>query len=86
LRRNIAQLEENIKTLRLNLTLAGETHRMYEEAYRQGAADLQSLYSARDNMLLAENRLLSEQYNLASALLELEKELGLSFGTLMRWD
>jgi outer membrane protein TolC len=84
LRRNIIRSAETIETLRLNVTLAGETRRMYEEAYRQGAADLQSVHSARDTVLLAENQLLSEQYNLAAAVLELEKELSLPFGTLMR--
>jgi outer membrane protein TolC len=83
LRRNIIQSEETIETLRLNITLAEETRKTYEDAYRRGAADLQSLYSARDNVLLAENQLLSEQYNLAAAALELEKELAVPFGTLM---
>ncbi|MDR0685662.1 MAG: TolC family protein [Spirochaetaceae bacterium] len=86
LRRNITQSAENIETLRLNLTLAEETREMYEESYRRGAADLQNVYSARDAVLLAENRLLSEQYNLAQAILELETELDLPFGTLMRWE
>ncbi|MHB9292528.1 hypothetical protein Holit_01626 [Hollandina sp. SP2] len=86
LRRNITQAAGTIETLHLNVTLAGETHRMYEESYRRGAADLQSVYSARDTVLLAENQLLSEQYNLAAAILELEKELALPFGTLMRWE
>jgi outer membrane protein TolC len=86
LRRNITQSAEAVETLRLNVTLAGENYKMYEEAYRLGAADLQSVYSARDTVLLAENQLLSEQYNLAAAILELEKELALPFGTLMRWE
>ncbi|MDR2738908.1 MAG: TolC family protein, partial [Treponema sp.] len=80
LRRNITQSAEAVETLRLNVTLAGENYKMYEEAYRRGAADLQSVYSARNNILLAENQLLSEQYNLAAAILELEKELSLPFG------
>jgi outer membrane protein TolC len=84
LRRNITQSAEAVETLRLNVTLAGENYKMYEEAYRRGAADLQSVYSARNNVLLAENQLLSEQYNLAAAILELEKELALPFGSLMR--
>ncbi|MDR1106574.1 MAG: TolC family protein [Treponema sp.] len=86
LRRDIAQSGEAVETLRLNVTLAGESYRAYEDAYRRGAVDIQSLYSARDNVLLAENQLLSEQYNLAAAILELEKELALPFGTLMRWE
>jgi outer membrane protein TolC len=86
LRRNITQSEEAIETLRLNVALAEETRRTYEDAYRRGAADLQSVYSARNNVQLAENQLLSEQYNLAAALLELEKELAVPFGTCMRWE
>jgi outer membrane protein len=86
LRRNITQSGDAIETLRLNVTLAEETRRTYEDAYRRGAVDLQSLYSARNNIQLAENQLLSEQYNLAAALLELEKELAVPFGTYMRWE
>jgi outer membrane protein TolC len=86
LRRNIIQSGETIETLRLNLTLAGETYKAYEDSYRRGASDLQRLYSARDNVLLAENQLLAEQYNLAAAILELEKELSVPFGTFMRWE
>jgi outer membrane protein TolC len=86
LQRNIAQSWETIEILRLNVTLAGETRRVYEDSYQQGATDLQSLYSVRDNVSLAENQLLSEQYNLAAAILELEKELAVPFGTFMRWE
>jgi outer membrane protein TolC len=86
LRRNISQSAATIETLRLNASLAGETQRMYEEAYRDGAADLQSLYSARDNVLMAHNKILSEQYNLMAAILELEKELNLPFGSIGRLD
>jgi outer membrane protein len=86
LRREIIQSGEAVETLRLNVTLAGETYRAYEDSYRRGAVDIQSLYSARDNVLLAENQLLSERYNLAAAILELEKELAVPFGTFMRWE
>ena len=86
LRRNISQSAAAIKTLRLNLNLAGENQKMYEEAYRNGAADLQSLYSARDNVFIAHNKILSEQYNLMAAILELEKELNLPFGSIGRFD
>jgi outer membrane protein TolC len=82
LRRNISQSLETIKTLALNVILAEETYAMYEESYRQGAADLQSLRSARDSLSLAQNHVLEEQYNLASAVLDLEKELNIPFGSL----
>jgi outer membrane protein TolC len=86
LRRNITQSARAIETLRLNVTLAEETRGMYEETYQRGAVDIQSVYSARDKVLLAENHLLSEQYNLAAAILELEKELAVPFGTIMHWE
>jgi outer membrane protein TolC len=82
LRKNIVQTLENVETSRLNVTLAEETYRMYEEAYRTGAADFQSLRSAQDSLSLAQNRVLEEQYNLAAAFLELEKELNVPFGSL----
>jgi outer membrane protein TolC len=81
LRRNIAQSLDNIETLRLNITLAEETYEMHDEAYRKGAADLQSLRSAQDSLSLAQNRLLEERYNLALAVLELEKEINVPFGS-----
>ena len=86
LTRNIAQSTETIETLRLNVTLADENHKMYDEAYRKGAADLQSLYAARDSVSMAHNKLLSERYNLIASILELEKELNLDFGTIGRFE
>jgi outer membrane protein TolC len=86
LMRNIAQSTETIETLRLNVTLAEENHKMHEDSYRKGAADLQSLYNARDSVSLAHNKLLSEQYNLISAILELEKELNFDFGSIGRFE
>jgi outer membrane protein TolC len=82
LERNIAQSIETIDTLVLNVTLAEETREMYEEAYRQGTADFQSLRSARDSLSSAQNSVLEERYNLAAAILELEKELDIPFGSL----
>jgi len=81
--RDIARSEETIETLRLNVTLAEETLRMYTESYRSGTIDLQSLYSTRDNLRTAQNRLLSEQFNLLSSILEIEKELNIPFGSLL---
>ncbi|MDR1316616.1 MAG: TolC family protein [Spirochaetales bacterium] len=82
LERNIAQSFEIIETLGLNVTLAEDTNKMYEEAYRNGTADLQSVYSSRDNLSIAHNKLLSERYNLVSAILELEKEFNIPFGNI----
>jgi outer membrane protein TolC len=84
--RDITRSEETIETLRLNVTLAEETLKMYTESYRNGAVDLQTLYSTRDNLRTAQNRLLSEQFTLLSAILELEKELNIPFGNILRHE
>jgi hypothetical protein len=55
---------------------------MYEESYRNGTEDLQNLRAAQDSLALAQNRLLEEQYNRALAVLELELELNIPFGSL----
>jgi outer membrane protein TolC len=82
LQRNIIRSLENIEILGLTVTLAEETYKMYGESYRRGAADFQSLRSAQDSLLLAKNKALEEQYNLAAMILELEKELSIPFGSL----
>jgi outer membrane protein TolC len=87
----IAQLERSVEksagsleTLSLNVELAQRNYDMTAEAYRQGAADLQKLRSAADSLSQAGVRLQSEQYNLIAAILDLEKELNIPFGTLPR--
>ena len=83
--RDVARSEETIETLRLNITLAEETLRMQGDAYRQGAVELQTLNSTRDNLWAAQNRLLSEQFNLLSVILDLERELNIPFGSIA-WE
>jgi outer membrane protein TolC len=68
--------------MKLNVELAQSTYQMYEDSFRRGAVDYQRLRSAGDSLEQAKNRLLQEQYNLVSALLDLEKELNIPFGTL----
>jgi outer membrane protein TolC len=82
LQRNIIRSLENIEILGLTVTLAEETYKMYEESHRRGAVDFQSLRSAQDSLLLAQNKALEEQYNLAATILELKKELNIPFGSL----
>jgi outer membrane protein TolC len=86
LRRSITQSLNTIETVQLNITLAEETYNSYEAAYRRGAADLQSVNTAFDNLSAVRNRLLSEQYNLAMTVLELEKEFNVPLGSLLRWE
>jgi outer membrane protein TolC len=86
LRRSIMQSLNTIETVQLNITLAEETYESYEAAYRRGAADLQSVNNARDNLWAAQNRLLSEQFNLALLTLDVEKEFNIPFGSILQWD
>jgi outer membrane protein TolC len=81
-RRTIEQAKENIAALHFNVELAQTTYALYEEAYRNGAADYQRLRDADDSLLLAQNRVQQEQYNLISAILDLERELNVPFGTI----
>ena len=80
--RDITRSEETIENLSLNIVLAEETLRMQTEAFQRGTVDLQALNSTRDNLRTAQNRLLSEQFNLLSAILELERELNIPFGSI----
>jgi outer membrane protein TolC len=77
--RTINQTTETIEALALNVELAESTYAMYEEAYRQGAADYQSLRNAGDSLSQAKNQVQQEYYNLIAAVLDLEKELNIAF-------
>jgi outer membrane protein TolC len=77
--RTINQTRETIEALTLNVELAESTYTMYEEAYRQGAADYQSLRNAGDSLLQAKYQVQQESYNLIAAVLDLEKELNIAF-------
>jgi outer membrane protein TolC len=73
-RRTIEKTLETIEALKLNVELARTAYNLYTDAYRKGAADYQQLRSAGDSLSQAENKVLQEQYNLISAILDLEKE------------
>jgi outer membrane protein TolC len=84
LERSIEKSAESIATLSLNSELARQSYEMTSDAYRRGAADLQKLRNAADSLSQAGFRLQSEQYNLIAAILDLEKELNIPFGSLLR--
>jgi outer membrane protein TolC len=81
--RDIGRSVETLETINLNILLAEETLRMHEESFNRGAADLQALNNTRDNLRAVQNRLLSEQFNLLSSILELERELNVPFGSIV---
>ena len=80
--RTVDRIMESLEAMQLNVELAQSTYEMMEDAYRRGAADYQRLQGAGDSLAMARNRLLQEQFNLVSALLDLEKELNIPFGSL----
>jgi outer membrane protein TolC len=80
--RTIERILESLEATKLNVELAESTYEMIADAYRRGAADFQRLRNAGDSLEMAKNRLLQEQFNLISALLDLEKELNVPFGAL----
>jgi len=80
--RTVIRILESLDAMTLNVELAKSTYEMTEDAYSRGAADYQRLRNAGDSIGQAKNQLLSEQYNLVSTLLDLEKELNIPFGTL----
>ena len=79
--RTIERILESLEAMTLNVELARTTYNMFENAYRNGAMDYQRLRSARDGLEQADNRLLQEQFNLILAILDLERELNIPFGT-----
>ena len=70
----------------LTVELSQSTYEIIEDAYSRGAADYQRLRNAGDSIGQARNQLLQEQYNLISALLDLENELNIPFGTLSKGE
>jgi len=80
--RTIDKTTETIEILKLNVELARTTYNLYVDAYRNGAMDYQRLRDASDSLLQAQNQVRQEQYNLISAILDIEQELNIPFGTL----
>jgi outer membrane protein TolC len=82
--RIIVGILQSLEAIELNVELAQSMYAQYEDAYRRGVTDYQSLRGAGDSLDQANNRLLQEQYNLVSAMLDLEKELNIPFGSLIQ--
>ena len=84
--RTVAAILESLEAIELNVELAQSTYEMIADAFRTGAADYQRLRSAGDGLAQARHRLLQEQFNLAIALMDIERELNIPFGTLSRGE
>ncbi|MDA3900181.1 MAG: TolC family protein [Spirochaetes bacterium] len=82
--RQIAQSQSTIKACQENVKLSERTYSMMAEAYRYGTKDLLSLVDSADSLYKTKASLMSEAYNLISTILELEKQIGVPFGSLGR--
>ncbi|MDR1894189.1 MAG: TolC family protein [Spirochaetales bacterium] len=80
--RTILESLETIQALNYNAELARQSYQMSEASYRQGLISLDSLRTAGDNLLQTRNQLLQADYNFIAAVLDLEAELNIPFGTL----
>jgi outer membrane protein TolC len=80
--RLIRQAVESLATQRLNLALAQKTYDLTRDAYQRGTKDLLTLQNSEGDLNQAHYDLLSQRYSLISAVIDLEYELNLPFGTL----
>ena len=78
----IKQAKLQMKSLESTVNLAQKTYDLTVTAYNHGSKDLLSVQNASDSLMSAKMNLQSQNYQLISAVLELEKILGLPFGSL----
>ena len=82
--RTIRQALSQRKSLEATANLAQKTYELTQNAYNQGARDLNSLQNAQDSLTNARTQLMSQDYTLVTAILELENLLGVPFGSLSK--
>ena len=78
----IQEARSQLESLRATIDLADRSYTAMRTAYNQGARDVLSLQNAADTLLSAQVNLASQEYALIGAVLNLENELGIPFGTL----
>lgn len=81
--RKITQAKSQMDSLQATADLAQKTYDLTLTAYNHGSKDLLSLQNASDSVMSAKTNLQSQNYQLISAVLDLEKTLGLPFGSLI---
>lgn len=80
--RRIAQSQSAISARRENAAVAERSYAMMSEAYRYGTKDLLSIEQSADALYQAKASLMSEAYTLICAILDLENQIGVPFGSL----
>jgi len=66
------------------ISLAEQSYRLMEEAYRAGLQDYFQVQSAEQSLRQARVQMLEQQFNYLNGLIDLEYSIGVPFGTLSR--
>jgi len=82
--REIENLRKTLETRRLTVSLADESYRLTEEAYKAGSKDAITMKNASDALQEAKVGMMKESYALISSVLDLEYLCGVPFGTIGR--
>lgn len=83
----LAKLENSIEQLdanKLNVELARKAYEMTSEAYQLGTKELLDVESAQNDLLSAEAKVLGEQFNYLSSILNLEFTLNTSIEEILK--
>jgi outer membrane protein TolC len=84
--RTVETLLESMEATRLTVELAQSGYDMALDAFRRGGVDYQGLRTASDNLAKTRYNLLKVQSDLANAVLDIENELNIPFGTLSKGE
>ena len=74
----------NAEALAQTVSLAEQSYRLTEEAYRAGLQDYFQVQNAQQSLHQARVQLLEQQFNYLNGLIDLEYSIGVPFGTLSK--
>jgi outer membrane protein TolC len=79
---NLEKILASEEAQRAAVSMAEQSYRLTEEAYRAGLQDFQSVQNATLALNQAKLQLMREQFNYLNDLIDLEYSIGVPFGTL----
>jgi len=79
---SLEKTRANTKAQEETVSLAEQSYRLTEEAYRAGLQDYFQVQNAEQSLRQARVQLLEQQFNYLNGLIDLEYSLGVPFGTL----
>jgi len=81
---SLERIHLNAKAQTETVSLAEQSYRMTEQAYRAGLQDYFQVQSAEQSLRQARVQLLEQQFNYLNGLIDLEYSIGVPFGTLSK--